>query len=418
MRVLFATIANSTHFFSMVPAAWALRSAGHEVRVASQPALMETIADAGLTAVPVGTDHDMREKIAASASIPADAPNIDFTHVREGTYDFHHLLGFYTILTPALFATMNNDTMVDDLVAYAREWQPDLVVWEPMTWSGAVAAKAAGAAHARLLWGTDVLGLIRQQFLGALDRQPAEVHEDPFAEWLGWTVAKYGLEFDEELTTGQWTIEQEPPSLQVRTDRRTVSMQYVPYNGRAVLPDWLREPPSRPRVCLTLGISAREGIGRSTVSVADMVDSLSELDIELVATLNADQRAALGEVRENVRLVDFVPLHALLPTCSAVIHHGGAGTWSTATRAGVPQVVVPEIWDTGLKATMLAELGAGVHQPIRTMTADSLRDHVRRILEDQSYTEAAAKLQNEMRSQRSPAEVVTELERLTSERRG
>jgi len=35
----------------------------------------------------------------------------------------------------------------------------------------------------------------------------------------------------------------------------------------------------------------------------------------------------------NVRLVEFVPLNALLPTCSAVIHHGGPQTVAAALEA-------------------------------------------------------------------------------------
>ena len=40
MRILFASIAEKTHFLGMVPLAWALQTAGHEVRVASQPEMV------------------------------------------------------------------------------------------------------------------------------------------------------------------------------------------------------------------------------------------------------------------------------------------------------------------------------------------------------------------------------------------
>ncbi|MFE7135993.1 activator-dependent family glycosyltransferase, partial [Streptomyces sp. NPDC057638] len=59
MRVLFTAYAVRTHFFSMVPLAWAMSAAGHEVRVASQPGLVPDITGAGLTAVPLGRDHQM-----------------------------------------------------------------------------------------------------------------------------------------------------------------------------------------------------------------------------------------------------------------------------------------------------------------------------------------------------------------------
>lgn len=48
MRVLFATWAASAHLYNLVPLAWAFVAAGHEVRIASQPALASTLAATGL----------------------------------------------------------------------------------------------------------------------------------------------------------------------------------------------------------------------------------------------------------------------------------------------------------------------------------------------------------------------------------
>ncbi|GAA3393264.1 glycosyltransferase [Streptomyces roseoviridis] len=49
----------------------------------------------------------------------------------------------------------------------------------------------------------------------------------------------------------------------------------------------------------------------------------------------------------------------LFPRVAAVIHHGGAGTTTTAARAGVPQVLVPQIVDQPYWAARVAELGIG-----------------------------------------------------------
>ncbi|MFF2750047.1 hypothetical protein ACFVVA_31480 [Kitasatospora sp. NPDC058048] len=49
------------------------------------------------------------------------------------------------------------DRMIDDLVAFARDWRPDLAVWDTMTFAGPVAARACGAAHARLMFGLDLV---------------------------------------------------------------------------------------------------------------------------------------------------------------------------------------------------------------------------------------------------------------------
>jgi vancomycin aglycone glucosyltransferase len=50
---------------------------------------------------------------------------------------------------------------------------------------------------------------------------------------------------------------------------------------------------------------------------------------------------------------------ALFPRVTAVVHHGGAGTTTTAARAGVPQLVVPLMMDQSYWARRVAGLGIG-----------------------------------------------------------
>jgi vancomycin aglycone glucosyltransferase len=57
---------------------------------------------------------------------------------------------------------------------------------------------------------------------------------------------------------------------------------------------------------------------------------------------------------------------------AAVVHHGGAGTTMTATRAGAPQVVVPQIADQPYFARRVADLGIGVAHDGAALTFESL----------------------------------------------
>jgi len=91
---------------------------------------------------------------------------------------------------------------------------------------------------------------------------------------------------------------------------------------------------------LLAGVSGREVWAARQRAGQDLFDAVADLDIEVVATLkatsstrarNSGQRAA-GRAR---------PLNALLPSCSAIIHHGGTGTTETAVIHGVPHLVVP-----------------------------------------------------------------------------
>jgi UDP:flavonoid glycosyltransferase YjiC (YdhE family) len=68
MRVLFTVNPGTTIFNHLVPLAWALRTAGHEVRVASQPLFADEITRAGLTAVGVGRNLGIPRLLTAQGA--------------------------------------------------------------------------------------------------------------------------------------------------------------------------------------------------------------------------------------------------------------------------------------------------------------------------------------------------------------
>ena len=78
-------------------------------------------------------------------------------------------------------------------------------------------------------------------------------------------------------------------------------------------------------------------------------------------------------------LVDDLDHRALFPRVAAVVHHGGAGTTTAAARAGVPQVLLPEVYDQHYWARRVTDLGLGAAHP-GTPTTDSLTDALRTAL--------------------------------------
>ncbi|WP_341720674.1 activator-dependent family glycosyltransferase [Micromonospora sp. FIMYZ51] len=411
MRVLIATHSDRSHFYSMIPLAWALRTAGHEVRVASQPALTDDITQAGLTAVPLGTDHTLHEQLRQMSKEDWSG---GFSHgdaaEPPATWEAQGML--YRAFVEFYMKGVNNDSFLDGLIAFAGHFKPDLVIWEPFTFAGPVAARVVGAAHARLLWSPDLFSGMRETFLRLRDEQPADQRVDPLAAWLGPVLARHGLEFTEDTAVGQWTIDPTPESSRPPLGHRIVPVQYVPYNGPAVVPEWLHAPAAKPRVCLTGGLTLREQIGRDPFSVAQL-EMFADLDIELVATLKADADGAPPAIPANTRLVDYVPMHALLPTCAAIVHYGGGGTWSTAVRAGVPQLLIARSWDVVYKAKHLKEYGAGLFVD----SESQLRDALVRLLAEPSFQESASRLRDEVLSDPTPNELVPILEKLTAEHR-
>ena len=413
MRVLFATHAERTHFYSMIPLAWALRTAGHEVYVASQPAPTEDITRAGLTAVPVGADHTFLQQLeqAGGTADYSGGFGQDGSVESPETWEGQGLL--YRAFIDFYMRGVNNDAFVEGLVDFARHFRPDLVVWEPYTFAGPVAARAVGAAHARLVFSPDLLQQMRQTFLRLRDDAPEEQRTDPLEPWLGPLSERFGGgAFAQDMAVGQWTIDTVPAGARFPLDVRRVPMRYVPYNGPATVPGWLHRPPARPRVCLTGGTTLRDQAGHDAFPLGDL-EIFDGLDIELIATLKqgpGEERA----VPANTRLVDFVPLLALLPSCSAVIHHGGGGTWNTALGAGVPQVLIADTWFALHKGRHLESVGAGLYVSERP----ELRAALERLLDEPSFGAAARRLRDEqIMSQPTPGELVPVLEKLTAEHR-
>lgn len=275
-------------------------------------------------------------------------------------------------------------SMLDDLVEFATGWEPDLVIWDAMTFAGPVAARASGAAHARMLFGIDYIGRMYGEYARLLAALPPERRDDPLGDWITGRLARFGRrpgaidgELAREMMTGKWTIDPTPQWLQLPLDLPLLPVRYLPYNGPTGIPDWVHTPPERPRVCLSMGVTAREVLGGDLFSVSDMLASMAELDIEIVATLDAGQLDPAVALPDNVRIVDFVPLNDLLPSCSAIIHHGGFGTLGNALVHGVPNIIAPgRYWDEIRFGERIEERGAGLILDYQQTSGDGLKSGI------------------------------------------
>jgi L-2-deoxyfucosyltransferase/glycosyltransferase DesVII len=425
MRVLFVAWPWRTHFQPSVPLGWALQTAGHEVRVASGPELTDVITRSGLTAVPVGSDKPVLQKLDGIFSDamreileglgPREDLLFDFAESREEMLTWERapwLTRYFVELLKIM-----NDSMIEDLVEFCQWWKPDLVVWDWLSYAGSIAATTVGAAHARMPTELDVTARFRRHFVRIKDQQPPEDREDALADWLGGWVEKYGASFAEEMTTGHFTIDQMVGSMRLETDVHHVPLRYVPYNGPAVVPDWVNSDPPRRRVLATFGVSQQLGVDYQALGVGQlqgMLDSLADLDIELVVTLPQDFQDKIKRVPDNTRLVNFVPLHVIIASCSAVIHHGGVPAFLDSIAHEVPQLmtgrVVPDIEERGPR---LEKAGAGLWLPTRETNGPRIREHLVRLLDDPTFKEGAGRLRKEMLSQPTPSEAVAELEVLT-----
>ncbi|WBQ05070.1 glycosyltransferase [Kribbella sp. CA-293567] len=80
---------------------------------------------------------------------------------------------------------------------------------------------------------------------------------------------------------------------------------------------------------------------------------------------------ALIDDQDDCFAVDEINQQKLFGHVAAVVHHGGAGTTMTTTRAGTPQVVVPQAADQPYWAGRVAELGIGAAHDGPALTFES-----------------------------------------------
>ncbi|QBJ96220.1 activator-dependent family glycosyltransferase [Rhodococcus sp. ABRD24] len=410
MKVLLTSFAHRTHFQGLVSLGWALRTAGHDVLVASQPSLTDAVVGAGFTGVSVGSDHALFDiSPDAAAQVHRYTTDLDFYRRALELDSWEFLLGMEKAVTQSVYPVINNESFVADLVAFARDWRPDLVLWEPFTFAGAIAAQACGAAHARVLWGSDFNGYFRGRFQAQRQQRSPDDRPDPLGAWLTEVAAPFGLDFSEDLAVGQWTIDQLPSNFRLQTGLRTIPVRYLPYNGASLVPSWLEKSDGTRRVCLTGGFSGLP-FAAEPGEFSRTLDALSRFDGEVVVTGPVDESISMPE---NIRTADFVPLNFLLQKCVAVIHHGGAGTWATALHSGVPQIAVAHEWDCMLRGQQTAELGAGLYLRPDEVDADTLQACLNRVVDDPVYAENARKLRLDALADPTPGEIVPQLEELT-----
>ncbi|MFC0863856.1 nucleotide disphospho-sugar-binding domain-containing protein [Sphaerimonospora cavernae] len=436
MRVMLAVWPQVCHLYPVVPYAQALQIAGHEVCVACPPGAADDIVAAGLTAVVCGEpetqgwirddlppDLDEMERLAKVLEItPAERDSWD-------VFFQYYMMGARFHLPPRPSA--QNEALVE----FARVWQPDLVLWDPWFPAGAVAARVSGAAHARMLMSPDYSGWAVERFAGWRGQDGAVPPRNPLAEAVRPLAERYGVEVDDELLVGQWTIDPMPGEMRLSTGIASLPVRWSPYNSGGVKPAWLYERPERPRVALSVGLSTRT-YHKGEWRTPKIFEAVADLDVEVVATLNADQLEGITRIPGNVRTVDYVPLLQLLPTCAVSINHGSSGTFWASVAANLPQIIAdtdePQrvVVSDGensrmaerhilspIAAAYVIGHGAGLRLDHQTQSVEEIRSRILTVLEDPAYREGAAAIHAEWLAKPSPSEIVPDLEKLTAQHR-
>ncbi|MET9535582.1 nucleotide disphospho-sugar-binding domain-containing protein [Streptomyces sp. NPDC006649] len=387
MRVLMLSTPVPTHFTPLVPLAWALRAAGHEVLVAGQPDVLGAVASAGLNAVSVGVGFHVQDLLLGG--------------LREGErpLETRSRAELEEMGGAGRVWTTHTRYMWQAYLDTARAFRPDLVVSDPLEFSALIVGGALGVPVAQHRWGVDPMSdtarlEARRGLQGLCDRLGLAALPDPAV-----------------------LLDPCPPSLQLPEAVPGTPIRFVPFNGNGSLPDWARA-----------GRAGRAGTRRVVVSLGGRTLDLNGVPLarrllrafgglpgtEVIATVDERHRQEIGPVPDTVRMVDPVPLNLLLGDCDAIVHHGGAGTAMTATAFGLPQLVLPQIADQFAHGDRLAGAGAAITLDSAGAQNDPerLSAALGELLSAPGYSKAAGAVREEMAAMPAPSRVAADLEHL------
>ncbi|HWL87005.1 MAG TPA: nucleotide disphospho-sugar-binding domain-containing protein, partial [Polyangiaceae bacterium] len=163
------------------------------------------------------------------------------------------------------------------------------------------------------------------------------------------------------------------PSIQDRPDP-------TPFPWEALAPG--------PRVFVSLGtVSTEVGVQ----FYATVVEALRDVGAQVIL---AAPPPLVPDPPATFLVRDRVPQLALLPKVTAVVCHAGHNTVCESLANGLPLVVAPIRDDQPVVAHQVVEAGAGVRVRYGRLSAKSLREVVRSVLDEPSYRRAAERVRD------------------------
>lgn len=208
-----------------------------------------------------------------------------------------------------------------------------------------------------------------------------------------------------------------PPQPDWENHHRVCGFFNIPYEGeRWQIPEsldiFLNSGP--PPIYMTFG---------SMMSFDPAIHEITHLMVDAVRL--ADCRAIIqshwddiSDIPENplIYKISSAPHQYIFPHCSAVVHHGGAGTTQSSTLSGCPSVVVAHIADQPFWGRELHRLGVApkpLHR--RSVTAKKLSEKIKTVLASAAIKEKAQRISEIMKREDGVRRAVQLIENLSQE---
>ena len=370
MRVLVATVPATGHVRPLVPLARRLQESGAEVLWATGPDQGDLLAEEGFATATVGPPMSVwfQELAARTRGRPGDG-----IPAQRSTHWF----------APRLFGEVGTRLVVDELLACAREFRPDVLLFESRSYAAPAVASVVGALP------------VLQAVTTLLDPEVEVLVNDavtPLWRELGLDPPSHAGVFD-GLTVSNWPVSLDDPGpygdlVVHRLRPSTTSAQPPPW-----LDDWISEQSSRSIVYATLGTVS----GGNIPVLRAMLEGLTSDGVAVLLTVGqSGDPDALGPLPPSARVERFVPQETVLGYCQAVVSHAGSGTTLGALAHGLPHVMLPQGADQFINADRCETAGLGRALRPGTVTADAVRSALHEVLNDASYRDSARRVQVEM----------------------
>lgn len=368
-RVLLVTGPTFGLVFPFVPLAWSLLAAGHEVTLIGPANAAPAVTGAGLPFVG-GEPRDITDLVRFDRA----GRQLDFPHGEEEMLAFMGH-GFGRLAAYSL----------GELTAFAERWRPDVVVGSTFHYGAPLLAARLGVPwvnHA-----VEVTSLPLMDLAATEELQPE--------------LSALGLS---RLPEPDLFLDTCPPSLLDEDARGHQPVRYVPFSTSAAVQQWMVERGDRPRICLTLGSRITPGKQGGLETLQGLLATLGELDAEVLVAATDEMARLLDPLPPTVR-AGWLPLDVVIPTCDAVVHHGGGNTMFSSLAAGVPQLVLPYMVNNRISARRLAQAGIAEVLAPGDDSAENVLASCQRLLAEAGPGKAARAVADEIAAMPSPAEL-------------
>lgn len=376
MRVLVGCWPAYGHLLPMLPLVRAAQRAGHDVVVSSGADMAPVLEGLGVQ------HHRSGVTLAEGYARLPDATTIS-------TLPPEEQIGFaarYLFGAGAVDRAADLDTFVD-------EWRPDVVVHDTLELGSPTVAAERGVRHVTHGYG------------------PMVPETTSFGAAIGARIAEAGRPDPVEAVFAAPYLDICPPGL-----RGTVPYPWPttvplrPSAGEAAAdgsdaPD-LSGLPHPDTVYVTLGTI----MNQAARVFRAVIDGCADLPVNLVVTTGPGFDAELiGPLPASVRTAPYLPQAALLPLCTAVVSHAGAGTLLGALCHGLPQLCLPQGTDQPSNTAALLPTGAALAlQPDET-TAEAVAAAMGRLLGEDSFRRSAERLRSEIEAMPAADGVLADL---------